>query len=146
MYQQVLDSLSCLLKQGYQYPSLRYSLILIGLDGVVKISKLPRSNTILQNILTTIIASLESTIPFTLDQNQFLSMNYLGFLVMELIQKYVKENVSIDNIARWPILSKVFNFLLSIILVRSMAELSGVSNKVPLLVNRLLINLSIYLL
>ena len=58
----------------------------------------------------------------------------------------MKENVSIDNIARWPILSKAFNFLLSIILVRSMAELSGVSNEVPLLVNRLLINLSIYLL
>ena len=63
---------------------------------------------------------------------------------MELIQKYEKENVGIDDITRWPIESKAFNFLSSTTLARSMAELSGVSNKVPLSVNRLLINLSIH--
>lgn len=115
----------------------------MGLDGIVKIGELPRSNSVVQNVLTAIIASLESSVPFTPDQNQFSSVNRLGFLAMELMQKYVKENVGIDDTTRWPVESKAFDFLSSTTSARSMAELSGVCNEVPLSVNRLLTNLSI---
>lgn len=115
----------------------------MGLDGVVKIGELHSSNTAPQNVLTAMIASLESTVPFTPDQNQFSSVNRLGFLAMELMQKYVKENVGIDDTTRCPVESRAFDFLSSTTSARSVAELSGVSNEVPLSLNRRLTNLSI---
>lgn len=77
-----------------------------------------------------VIANLESIVPFTHEAIQHSSVNRLGFLAMELMQKYVKENVGIDDTVRWPIDSKAFDFLSATTSARSVIELSQVSGDV----------------
>jgi hypothetical protein len=77
--------------------------------------------------LIVVIASLELTVPYTPEQSQSLSLKGLGSLTMELMQKYVKENVGIDDPARWPIDSNAVDFLSSTTSARSVMELRKVS-------------------
>ena len=72
-------------------------------------------------------ANLELIEPFTPQLSQSSSVKGLGYLAMELMQKYVKENVGIDDTTRWPIDSKAFDFLSSTTSARSVVELSQVS-------------------
>lgn len=84
--------------------------------------------------LTVMIASLEQTVPYTPEQSQSLSLKSLGSLTMELMQKYVKENVGIDDPARWPVDSNAVDFLSSTTSARSVKELTQVSSgNIPLL-------------
>ncbi|KAF4765574.1 hypothetical protein HAV15_003281 [Penicillium sp. str.  len=113
---QVIDGLSYLIECGYEHSSLKCSTTLMSLDGVVK------------------IASLEQTVPYTPEQSQSLSLKSLGSLTMELMQKYVKENVGIDDPARWPVDSNAVDFLSSTTSARSVKELTQVSSgNIPLL-------------
>ncbi|CDM29090.1 Protein kinase-like domain [Penicillium roqueforti FM164] len=100
---QVMDGLSYLIECGYEHSSLKCSTTLMSLDGVVKI---------------------ELTVPYTPEQSQSLSLKGLGSLTMELMQKYVKENVGIDDPARWPIDSNAVDFLSSTTSARSVMELT----------------------
>ena len=77
--------------------------------------------------LIVVIAGLELTVPYTPEQSQSLSLKGLGSLTMELMQKYVKENVGIDDPARWAIDSNAVDFLSSTTSARSVMELTQVS-------------------
>ena len=73
-------------------------------------------------------ANLEAIEAFAEGHSQVESVANLGFLAMELMQKYVKENVGIDDTSRWPVGSKAFDFLSFTTSARSIEELSQVSS------------------
>lgn len=115
----------------------------MGLDGVVKIGIILSIPKWVDEKLTVDIASLELTVPYTPEQSQSLSLRGLGYLSMELMQKYVKENVGIDDPARWPIDSNAVDFLSSTTSARSVVELRHVSRSVVLLLYHTLTTFSI---
>ncbi|KAJ5642283.1 hypothetical protein N7490_006283 [Penicillium lividum] len=124
MQVKIMDGLCYLIDCGYQHPCLKCSTALISLDGVVKIGMTLSLQYDPMAKLTAKVANLELTVPFTPEHSQSPSVKRLGFLAMELMQKYAKENVGIDDTRRWPIDSKAFDFLLSTTSARSVSELS----------------------
>ena len=71
-------------------------------------------------------AGLDLIVTYAPGQRQSLSLRGIGCLTMELMQKYSKENVGIDDTTRWPIDSNAVGFLSSTTSARSISDLSQV--------------------
>ncbi|KAJ5643561.1 uncharacterized protein N7484_006068 [Penicillium longicatenatum] len=106
----ILSGLCYLNQLGFEHQSLSCQNILWGLDGVVK------------------IASLESCVASSSSQRQRQHVKSLGSIIMELMQKYVKDDgiIGVDDLSRWPVESHAFGFLSAISATNSIESLKTV--------------------
>ncbi|KAL4862078.1 hypothetical protein BDV12DRAFT_190663 [Aspergillus spectabilis] len=113
---QILSGLSCLASASLEHNALICSNILLGIDGLVKISALESCRVRLPN---------QSPAPI---------LKAIGVIVMRLMQKYEKNDglLGIDNMDRWPLDSLSVGFLTSVESADSVKALE----QHPLLTNR----------
>lgn len=125
---EVLDGIAYLLASGYQHQRLACSNILIGLDGKVKIgmNKFLPSSAVAQDTTNYSAAGLEHCVAYHPDQPQSSSIKAVATLTMELMQKYTKDNVGIDNTSRWPVDTDAVGFLSSTTSAGSIDDLKQV--------------------
>ena len=92
----------------------------------MKIGKLDTCSMYYATFLTKSVAGFQDFVTYTDGQSHLLSMRGLGYLTMELMQKYVKENIGIDDTTRWPVDSRAVDFLSSTTSAKSITDLCQV--------------------
>ena len=115
--------------QGLQHPSLDSSGILMDTNGNIKIGIVdPTEKTSVCVGSDKDVGRLEKCVSQTKKKSELTDMSCVGNIMMELLQKYVKDDgkVGIENLDRWPSDSVAVTFLSSTITASSLKTLMEV--------------------
>lgn len=71
-------------------------------------------------------AALQECVDYTTGDSQSRSIRAVAHLAVELMQKYVKDNIGVDDTTRWPIGSVAVGFLSTATSARRIDDLTKV--------------------